>query len=72
MKYNGAFNHMTGAYNTPNGDKWEKPGRMEYREIEKEITRNRAALMATKDEDARRAYIGRNHDLMTEMDRRWK
>ena len=72
MKYDGKFNHTTGVYNTPTGRKWADPKTMNYKALEVELAANRRDLKEGWHEEARRAFINRNHDLMTEMNRRWK
>ena len=43
---------------------------MTYKELERELSENRAKL-PTASLEAKRQLINRDHDLMTEMDRRW-
>ena len=44
--------------------------KMTYRELENEVTANRAELR-TADLQRKRELIRRDHDLMVEMDSRW-
>lgn len=43
---------------------------MTYKELETEVIENRCELR-TASLERKRILINRNHDLMTEMDRRW-
>lgn len=47
------------------------PQKMTYRELENEVIKNRVE-MRTASLERKRELINRNHDLMVEMDRRWK
>ena len=44
---------------------------MTYKELERELSENRAKLPTSSLEE-KRQLINRDHDLMTEMDRRWE
>ena len=48
----------------------KSPKAMTYRELEKEVISNRCEMQKASRE-RKRELINRNHDLMTEMDRRW-
>ena len=48
----------------------KKPTAMTYKELENEVIENRRELR-TATLERKRELINRNHDLMTEMDRRW-
>lgn len=48
----------------------KSPKTMTYRELEKEVISNRCEMQKASRE-RKRELINRNHDLMTEMDRRW-
>jgi|GluameStandDraft_1065615.scaffolds.fasta_scaffold337738_1 hypothetical protein len=44
---------------------------MTYQELEQKVIKNRLILRRCTDSKARRRIIRENHELMTEMDRRW-
>lgn len=44
---------------------------MTYQELEQKVIKNRLILRRCADSEARRRIIRENHELMTEMDRRW-
>lgn len=46
------------------------PKTMTYKEMELEVIKNRCELR-TASLERKRELINRNHELMTEMDRRW-
>ncbi len=41
------------------------------RELSEKIIENRLALRSTKDADTKRRLIAENHEMMTELDRRY-
>jgi hypothetical protein len=45
--------------------------KMTDKEITNKIITNRTIIRTTKDLDEKRRLIEENHELMTEMDRRW-
>lgn len=45
--------------------------KMTYKELENRVIANRKVLRTTKSLEEKRRLIAENHDLMTEMDRRW-
>ena len=49
----------------------KNPKTMTYKELETEVIRNRSEYR-TADLPRKRELINRDHDLMTEMDRRWQ
>jgi hypothetical protein len=49
----------------------KSPKAMTYKELENELRKNRLELR-TANLDRKRELINRDHDLMTEMDRRWE
>ena len=49
----------------------KNPKTMTYKEMENELIKNRSELR-TADLPRKRELINRDHDLMTEMDRRWQ
>ncbi len=44
---------------------------MTYQELEQKVIKNRLILRHCADSETRRRIIQENHELMTEMDRRW-
>ncbi|MCI8525606.1 MAG: hypothetical protein HFF17_06715 [Oscillospiraceae bacterium] len=44
---------------------------MTYQELEQKVIKNRLILRHCTDRETRRRIIRENHELMTEMDRRW-
>lgn len=48
----------------------KSPKTMTYKELENEVISNRCEMQKASQE-RKRELIKRNHDLMTEMDRRW-
>ena len=44
---------------------------MAYRQLEQKVFENRRLLLGTKDPSLKRRLIRENHEMMTEMDRRW-
>ena len=44
---------------------------MSYKELEQKVIENRKILRTTTDLELKRRLIAENHELMTEMDRRW-
>ena len=49
----------------------KNPKTMTYKELENEVIKNRCELR-TAALERKRELINRDHDLMTEMDRRWQ
>lgn len=49
----------------------KKPKTMTYKELENEVIKNRSEYK-TATLERKRELINRDHDLMTEMDRRWE
>ena len=47
------------------------PKKMTYRELEAELIKNRCELRTSKELDRKCKLIGRDHDLMVEMNSRW-
>ena len=45
--------------------------KMTYKELETKVIENRRILRAAKILDEKRRLIAENHEMMTEMDRRW-
>lgn len=45
--------------------------KMTYKELETKVIENRRILRAAKSLDEKRRLIAENHEMMTEMDRRW-
>ena len=45
--------------------------KMTYKELETKVIENRRILRTAKSMDEKRRLIAENHDMMTEMDRRW-
>lgn len=45
--------------------------KMTYKELETKVVENRRILRAAKSLDEKRRLIAENHEMMTEMDRRW-
>lgn len=44
---------------------------MTYKQLEQKVIENRRILVATNDLNLKRRLIRENHEMMTEMDRRW-
>lgn len=44
---------------------------MSYNELSNKIISNRAKISSTKSLEEKRQLINENHDMMTEIDRRW-
>ena len=45
--------------------------KMTYKQLEQKVAENRRILRTTKDLSLKRRIILEDHELMTEMDRRW-
>ena len=48
-----------------------KHRKMTNKELENRVIENRKVLRTTKSLEEKRRLIAENHDMMTEMDRRW-
>ena len=45
--------------------------KMTYKELTNKVIENNTIIRSTKDLDLKRKLIVENHEMMTEMDRRW-
>lgn len=45
--------------------------KMTYKELTNKVIENNTIIRSTKDLDLKRKLIAENHEMMTEMDRRW-